>query len=276
MLDTGPLRLAAPADWVRLNLLHSHRVSPLPSPDGQWVAYSGLRGVGLYVARTDGSGAPRVVDRTYQGPRAWAPGATALHFGQETVLAWRPDRADLGAGRRLWDQPWDEDLGRVIRDGPTETWFHHPKRGTVSVERLGAPSETLVDRDAWGVALSPDGRWVAYSTGSLAEPALHLLDARTRLTRELGRGVHPAWLPDGTALIFARPAGVERHEGRGQVTGSELMVHGLVSGSTRALTATPDRVEMQPRVSADGRFVVFSDWRGGGIYRAELYGEGVP
>jgi Tol biopolymer transport system component len=111
---------------------------------------------------------------------------------------------------------------------------------------------------------------VAYCTGTLAEPTLRVLDVRSGTPRRLGRGVHPAWLPGGQRLIYARPAGVERRGRRGNVTGAELVLHDLEAERTQRLTDTAAYAEMQPVVAPDGLAVVFADWHGGGLYRAAL------
>ncbi|MBN1611315.1 MAG: hypothetical protein JW940_32075, partial [Polyangiaceae bacterium] len=174
--ETGPLRLAAPERWQRLNPDGPFLVSPRLSPDGRWVAASGRLGVGLYVVATDGSSGLQTLDVEYRGPRGWSDAPVALHFGHDEVHAWRRGGLEPGSGRRVWERPWDDDLGLCVRSDRRGSWYHHPREGTVAFEPEGASPELVVDFGAWGVVVSPTGRYAVWSTGTLREPRLWLYD----------------------------------------------------------------------------------------------------
>lgn len=290
----GPLRLAPQGRWQRLNPEGPALFSPRVSPNGGWVAAAGRGGVGLFVANLRSSAPLLLVDRDRRGPWGWSAAPLGLHFGGDLApfRVWRPGSGTTGprggvvhpastAARGLsparpWDRAWDEELGEAFHQGASGTWWHHPRHGTVTWQAQGQAPQTVVGDDAWGARASHCGRWVAFSTGLLAESWLRVHDSRVGVTRELGPGVHPVWLPDQGVLIYAVPEGVERLPGVANVTGSELWLFDGRTGDHRPMTATSDLAEMEPEVSPGGDAVIFADWRGGGLWRAALWGGGSP
>lgn len=276
----GPLRLAPPHRWTRLNPAGPPLYTPRPSPDGRWLAASGRGGVGLHVVEIAGPGAVLAVDPARRGPWAWLGGRAALRFGADAGARreWRPGRSvtPAGAGADPWERPWDEERGELLWQGPAGAWHHHPKRGTVTFTAPGAAPRAVAEHGAWGAVADSGGRFVAWSTGTLAESRLYAHDRARDETRSLGAGLHPAWLPGRGVVIYAVPAGVSRGPGGANVTGAELWVYDVRTGAQRALTATADRAEMEPAVAPAADAVFLADWQGGGIWRAPLLGGGAP
>lgn len=105
-----------------------------------------------------------------------------------------------------------------------------------------------------GARFSPDGRWIAYTNGSLTRfRAVHVMRPdgtgdRRVVSRNGGRTL--AWTPDGRALVFDEP---EVH--RTFAVRSDLRVVDVASGRKRALTKGA-RAE-DPDVSPDGATVVY-------------------
>ncbi len=59
-------------------------------------------------------------------------------------------------------------------------------------------------------AISPDGRWVAYSSnesGTWEVYARRLRDSGGQVQVSSGGGMHPRWAPDGTAIYYTAPPG---------------------------------------------------------------------
>jgi Tol biopolymer transport system component len=105
-----------------------------------------------------------------------------------------------------------------------------------------------------GARFSPDGEWIAYTSGTLTRfRALHVMrkdgtDDRRVALRNGGRAV--AWTPDGRSLVFDEP---EVH--RTFSVRSDLRVVDVARGGKRALTKGARAKD--PDVSPDGALVVF-------------------
>jgi hypothetical protein len=170
----------------------------------------------------------------------------------------------------------EDSLGLVLHAGPGRTLYLHPRRGQIHAETPGGPARLLVEAPLWDARASASGSHVAYATGLLSEPRLHLLDVASGQVTDLGPGAQPAWLPDGSALLYAVPTRVERRPGTTQIAASDLFAVALGDRRPRQLTRTEGIAEMQPAVSSDGQTLYLADWRRGGIWAAAITREVRP
>lgn len=264
-IQTGPRKLTAAGVF---------RVSPVWSPSGRWVAVAGLRGLGLYLLSADG-GPERVVDGNFRGPWRWRSAGTrdVLCFGSG------PTAEALDA--ETWEvlppcAPVDYDAERGDRIGQVSgrTFYNNSRLGTVTVVQDEGVRTIPLDPGAWGAKVSPDGRYVAYCTGTLAKAELNLLDVTAGRTRSLGSGAHPAWFPDSTQLVYTVISRVKRVGRAALVTAADLRLYEVATGQSRFLEPTGrpsgdqsgDQAEVQPTVSPDGRYIAYADWRSGAIH----------
>jgi serine/threonine-protein kinase len=165
-LDRGP--------FTRLTFGGSDR-RPIWSPDGQTVAFlrDSLNSTAVYARPADGSGQERLlarIDRQVQE-------ATWSHDGQWIVV--RTDNGARGAGDLVGVRVnGDTSQVPVVATGFTEL---HP-------------------------ALSPDGRWVAYTSNEsgvnevYVRPFLSPGGGRWQISN--GGGSQPLWSPNGRELFF--------------------------------------------------------------------------
>lgn len=247
-------------------------VSPRFDGEGRWVAFRGGRGRGLFLANLDG-GDGIVVDPHARGRLWWdhahsffclrsAHGVEVLQ-PDEGRLAPLAERHPAIAHTACHLPRWEEPYGVLVHDGPYGRIYNHSRRGTLHVAMGRAPPEAITLRGAWGVRADASGRRVAYCSGSLRSPVLHVYDLRTSKSMRLGVGAHPIWTPDGKKLIFARPAGYGHQDGLTMVTAADLFVWDSETSDIDALTETPGIAEMEPALSPDGKTLVFADWRKG-------------
>lgn len=132
--------------------------------------------------------------------------------------------------------------------------------GGRAASRTGDRTVLLDGQRFFGPRLSPAGDAVLVSERRPGGGHVWVVDLDSGAARDLGVGHGPAWHPDGRHVLFAR---IE-HDGR-HVTGADLYVRALDEAAPVRLTATPDRAEMEPAVSPDGRLVGFVDGRTGDL-----------
>jgi Tol biopolymer transport system component len=217
---------------------------------------------------------------------AWPGGQTAYLFG-ESFLRDLTERSGADTIPRLARQHATQILpyldGRTVSTvtggGLHAQWLSWAGRLTEGARREAAaraakglsPTVLLTTR---GIRqgqprFSPDGRWIAYTSGTLTRfPEL-------RLVRPDGTQDHPltlrnggsgsAWTPDAKALVYA-----ELQVHRTFAIYGDLSVVDVASGRVRRLTRGMRALD--PDVSPDGRTVVFARKLGD---RSELFTLGI-
>lgn len=257
-----------PSQWRLLSVDLEDIVTPRWSPDGRSLLVRGTRGVGLFVL-SPADGTLLHAEDGYRGDAAFTAGGDVC---RGPALGARLLRLDPETGQgRATDEPCaietrDEHLGALIHDGFDGAVYHNAYYGTITRVDLDGEQHQLENRGAWNVAVSPDGRRIAWCLGTLSEPAL-LVHDRDGDVRDLGRGAHPAWSPDGRVLVYASPTVVQLPRG-GRRYESDLYVYDAERDEVTRLTATPDVAELQPALSPDGRSIAFADWEGDVIFVA--------
>lgn len=185
---------------------------PTWTPDGRKVAFSrAAEGpANLYLIDTEGSGPPErlTMDAADQAPAEWTPDGNTLIFVRYGV----EEAADIW---RLWR-----------RDGQ---WQQSPV--------VESPFD---DRDP---ALSPDGRWLAYTSDESGRREVYVRrfpDSAGERQISLAGGVSPLWRRDGNALVYlARPSSHGERPVMTEVAVSEGVNGELSIGKPQPLFASP-------------------------------------
>ena len=156
------------------------------SPDGRRVAYqNGVGGDSIVVRTSDGLGQEQVITRMQ---------------GDVLARSWSPDGSYIVIEHHGADP-----------NSPGEIWVVPLKAGD-------APHLLMRNISSFGTDLSPDGKWLAYTSeesGRLevyvvpfnpqASPANVLAAGRWQVSTEGGN--QPRWSPTGKELFFANPSG---------------------------------------------------------------------
>ena len=180
-LDIWVLELARDT-MTRLTFDGTRDLDPIWNPDGEWLTYSSVQEgesvENLYRIRADGTGEPeRVTQSPYDhSTGSWSPDGSALFFME--------DKPDAATGTDLM----------TYRPG-----------GDTTVEPY---LETKFDE--WLPDVSPDGRWMLYSSNRSDHPEIYV-----RATTGQGQAVRVStdgspigrWMPSGNALVYRNLAG---------------------------------------------------------------------
>ena len=251
---------ALPSGWSRIDA-EAKLYSPRWDPSGEKLLAAGHGGVGLHVIDRRSA---RVVHAFagLRGDARFLDVARICHGSLERGRLLRIDGpGDDGSPCVIASR--DDGRGTLVHDGIRASVFHDAFRGTITLTSGVGVDKVVEDRGAWGVAVSTDGRSMAWSLGTLAEPELVVYDAEHGRA-SVGRGAQPSWIPGTDRVVFAAP-------GEGFQTGAEedfdadLYVFDMQSRQTTRLTETPEIAEMEPTISPNGRDVAFSDWRTGDL-----------
>jgi Tol biopolymer transport system component len=145
-----------------------------------------------------------------------------------------------------------------MRFGESGIWTIQTQ-DTRSVELASSPQGTLATGD-W----APDGRsLVFFSTMGQGRWQLYQVAAETgrvtRLTNDSADDILPTWSRDGKWIYFSssRDSGLQLYK---------------MPGSGGPATLVVPRGVVMAQESADGRWLWFADWPGGGVYRMPIRG----
>ncbi len=267
----GPIALAPSDTWRRVTLDLTRAVTPRFGPSGEHLMVRGTSGIGLFVFSREGELV--LAEDLYRGDAVFTSEGSICRGPKEEA---RPVRLD---GRNQWVEPpgarctlvvEDERYGEQLHEGPSGAVYHDAYAGTVTrVSPDGAVTE-VTSQGPWNVAVSPDGRRIAWARGDLAEPELSVYDVESGAV-PLGRGAHPTWSASGRHLIFTRPYVTDGH-GEWPSYDADLFVFDATTREVTRLTDTPGVAEMQPSLAPNGASLAFADWQSGDIYVSGIAG----
>jgi len=175
-LPDGPLERLTSGDRLE--------TSPFWSPNGEFVAYSRgdqlLANLDIWQRRADGTGSPQLVLETEQ----------SLYRGR-----WSPD----GVWMVLHTSPGP-------RSGDDDILGFRPGVDSVAIPLVADP-----EFSEQSPALSPNGRWLAYSSDRTGQKEVYVrpfpdVDS-TRVTVSRAGGANPLWAHDGSELFFVDAEG---------------------------------------------------------------------
>lgn len=217
-----------------------------PSPDGQQIAFT-AQGV-LWVVPIFGGKAARLTSWDME-PTApvWAPDGGSIAFqnydaeGNFHIWTVRPNGADL---TRITSGPFDDREPAWTPDGKTivfasdrsqdrqyKIWQVELASRRYAALTQGAGTES-------SPVVSPDGMQLAFVS---AQRILTQAMGSTETPKVVGSGILPAWLPDGSGLLY-------------QGTNKSIVVAGK-----EVVAPSEDMFPFPPRVLPGGRFLYTAD-----------------
>ncbi|HSO23814.1 MAG TPA: hypothetical protein VLT81_12945, partial [Chondromyces sp.] len=169
---------------TRITFGEAYDADPVWSPDGRWIAYEGeVEGVdGIFRKRTDGTGDAEVLlepgKHTFPAPHSWSP--DGRHIAMQS--------AGEGGQTDIWILP----VGETGASGEPEPFVRTP-----------------FSED--GPVFSPDGRWIAYSSGETGRPEIFVASfppGGGKWQVSDGGGTQARWSRDGRELFFRTDTGI--------------------------------------------------------------------
>jgi Tol biopolymer transport system component len=151
---------------------------------------------------------------------------------QRVNTAWQKLESSLPPGSR-------EDTGQLVFYAQGNVW---------SCSGDGADRRQLTQDGGLNPVWSPDRTNIVYSQGD----ALMIMENDGSKKRELVRGHHPSWSPDGRMLVYDVP----QDDGH-RILGSDLYVINADGTEPSRLTNTPEVLECDPAWSPDGKRIAY-------------------
>ncbi|HSF14315.1 MAG TPA: S9 family peptidase [Vicinamibacteria bacterium] len=220
--------------------------SPSFSPDGKWIGFLSDRTEKrqLYRIPVAGGEAEQLTVRE-DGVEdfEWA------HDGAWMAVTAADPKSDAMKERekRFGDFSWEDEDHRMTR-------LYKLDLGSRVLEGLTEGEAVTVD----SIAISPDGRFVAFSARPSPDVAAYLLsdlyvtDVESRRTRLIvgwpGADGSPRWSPDGTRIAFVTSGGVETYYGNDEIAvvspsgGDPAIITGSFDEDPRLLTWRRDGI----------------------------------
>ena len=194
----------------------------------------------------------------------WTIKAIAIATGHVTTLALATESApqDLGNGMLGYLANGEMSTTRVAMDGPlTHAVPYAYQRDDNIFAVSGRTTSQITNNDGkyFLPRVSPDGSRLLYQEISRG---LFIYDFSSGRVSALGRGDDASWSPDSRFVVFERT----KDDGHA-ILSSSLYVADL-EGHVGQLTNEPDRLDMRPTWSPDGRYLAFD--ANGAIYLASI------
>ena len=199
--------------------------NPRVSPDGKWIAYGTDDGKEAIVWVYDLSGAASPHRLTFGGNNRYP-----IWSADGRRIAFQSDReGDLGIFWQIADGSGTAERLTKAEAGTShipQSWFPKEEKFSFEVtkesrhslwifsirDRSAAPVAGIQSGNYLNSVLSPDGRWLAYSSNETGSPAIYVqpfppTGAKHQVSNAGGLNNSPVWSPDGKELLYVPSAG---------------------------------------------------------------------
>lgn len=240
-------------------------MAPVWSPDGSMIAVTSDNYKGIYVADADGSNLRILTNDDGAGYKmAWSADGRSL-AGRANVVEGKKIQHQMrsygldgttkavGQLRRTTAQPGVQKVETIYGVMATD-----PAGATRRIPALAQfQGRTIINP-----ALSPDGSQVAFQVPG---KGMWLVSADGSDLRSLGKGSHPAWMPDSRTLLYT----IVEDNGA-EFTASTLMSLDVRTGFSATVVSASDMLPLTPAVAPDGCKVAFENALDASIYVVNL------
>ena len=270
-------------------------MQPKWSPDGTRIAFTSTNYRGLWVADSSGKEIRQLSDDPAAGfDFRWSPSSDQIvtrvaRF--ENFLRFNAvELLDIAAQSKKLLTPFTRQLPGVpqwlndrvvsyydgqklaslqIKEGSankTHRLLVFVKDGYIAVYKPKSDQIVLQDPFKKGgylnVVLSPDQKKIAFE---IMGGNMYVMDITGTNVVDLGRGYRPQWSPDSRFIAY-----MLTEDNGHDYTASDIYVINIFNKEKQNITATDDKIEMNPNWSPNGKSIVYDEFIEGAIYKLEL------
>lgn len=241
-------------------------MAPVWSPDGSLIAMTGDNFTGIFVANADGTAFRQLSQAPGAGYRMTWTGDQQIVSTPYTMVdgrrMTRVEHVDVASGAISQVAAAERNFKPSRAMNRTadllQIMVDDPMNATTRIQALNAFAGKMV----LNPTLSPDGTLIAFQ---IVGKGLMTIGTDGTNLRTLGRGSHPAWMPDSRHIVAARIA-----DNGDAFTSSDLYCIDIDTRSEVNLTPGTDMIPVTLAVRPDGRQVAFDNDRDGAIYVIDL------
>lgn len=214
-------------------------MAPVYSPDGSMIAATGDNHRGIFVASAQGKDL-RIVS------------SNAAAYGMQ----WTADSRSIVA-----KEAFDIASGKstaVRRAASRSALFNDMKENAAKITSSNKALAQFAGRTLINPALSPDGSKIAFQ---IVGKGMWLINADGTGLTSLGKGSHPAWMPDNRNIVFT----VVEDNGN-TFTASTLKWINIADKSSGTIMEKGSIIPMTPAVAPNGKTIAFENAADASIY----------
>lgn len=254
-------QVRAASEPVKLIDANVGLMAPVWSPDGSRIAVTTDNYKGILVANADGSNLRVVTSEPGAGYKmAWSADSRTIaarvkiervNGNLNEMRAYNLDGTSVVTvpARRTAAEPIS-----LTATGLYAAMTANPAGVAAATPAL----ERFAGKTVINPALSPDGSKVAFQ---IPGQGMWVINSDGSDLRQLGRGSHPAWMPDSRTIVYT----IVTDNGE-SFTGSTLMSMDIETAATNVVFSSSAMVPMTPAVSPDGTSVLFENAADAAIY----------
>lgn len=241
-------------------------MAPVWSPDGSKIAASGSNYAGIFVFDADGTAGRQLTNAEGAGYKmAWSADSRTITARTNERQGARVMHSLVNYNVATGASTAVQQLSRktaMPQEGTASNLFNNMVSDAAGVAQSIPALSLFAGRTVINPALSPDGKRIAFQ---VVGRGMWVINTDGSGLTELGKGSHPAWLPDGKTIVFTRV-----QDNGSTFTASEIYTVSLDNLKHEMLVSDTNLIPLTPAVSPDGTRLVFENAADNALYIVKL------